>query len=412
MSQMILKALSSLNIKLTEHHVKKMTETVVMWELRQTHPLALNSQGIGIHPIVFTNLDRDVLFSIFEITQKDVKTLLQKCSSINANFIVISDPFNIFSIWLLHLAFRDIRDEKERDLFLLAVSKYIHYRFFTSLVNHYFPYRAAESYMTAAISGLSRKFDIVVYGTWKTTIEARCQDLIAKNSIHRISIETADDDQKFLYVIQDIQSRIRDKIKKITSAYYDARKTGNTINSRASTKETEDGKILVHTTKVIDVMIFNLQNEIMVERLFIDADTVRKISEQFSSITQDMLRNALSSIIEIAETQRDSRELDLIKMNDGCELYIGIRVFLLNLIQKTYRHCIQEGVDITNPAAIYIKAKNIYSSSRVIDKDIISIKQSITYLVDIISTSRRETTKGSLRLAILMYILIRSFRFI
>lgn len=412
MSQMIYGLMDTLNIQPTPQRVTAMIQQVAVWELRSHHPISLNSQSIGLHPIVFTDADRDALFAIFGTEQRVVRALVQKCGAINPEFKVTSDPFNIFATWLLHLGYREIADVKRRDEFLLAVSKYLHYRFFTSLINHYFPHGAVEKYMTAAISNLSRKFDIVIYGTWKAVIEARCHDLISTGSIHRKALEAADDDKSFLYVIQDVQTRIRDKVKNVTAAYYEARETGATVGSRAATKETEDGKILVHTAKTLDLMVYNLQNEILIERLFIDTETIRLITAQFSAITQDMLRSALLSLVEIAEDQRASGHLDLIKMNDGHELYVGLRVFIANLIQKTYRHCMRTGVDVTNQTAIYIKAKNVYSSSRIADEDIIAIKQSIAYLVDLISTSRRETTKSSLRLSIILYLLVRSFRFI
>ena len=412
MSQMISSMMSALNIQLTPQRISSMIQQVAVWEVRGHHAISLNTQSIGLHPIVFTDADRDVLFTIFGTEQKNLRALVQKCGAINPEYKVTSDPFNILATWLLHLGYQDIDNTKLRDEFLLAVSKYLHYRFFTSLVNHYFPHGAAEKYMTAAVNSLSRKFDIVIYGTWKAAIEARCHDLISTGSIHRKALETATDDKLFLYVIQDVQTRIRDKIKNVTAAYYEMRENGTTVGSRAATKETEDGKILVHTTKTLDLMIYNLQNEVLIERLFIDTETIRLVSAQFSAITQDMLRSALLSFVEIAEDQRNSGQLDLIKTNDGHELYIGIRVFLSNLIQKTYRHCIRNGVDITNQAAIYIKAKNVYSSSRIADEDIITIKQSIAYIVDLISSSRRETTKSSLRLAIILYLLVRSFHFL
>jgi hypothetical protein len=412
MGQTIANALSTIPITVTQKQSDALVLQVLGYELRRSHPLALNSQGLGIYPIVFTDLDREALFTIFNVDEKHLRGLIQKLPAINPEFKVRSDPFNILSAWLLHLSYREIADVQRRDIFQMAVAKYLHYRFFSSLVNHYFPHGAVEKNMLAAIKGLSRKFDIVVYGTWKAAIEARCRDLIAPDSLHHAALLRADDDEKFLYVIQDVQTRVRDKVKNITAAYYAAHAAGDAIGSRSATTETEQGKILVHTAKTLDLMIYNMQNEIMITRQFVDAETVRKIAAQASAVSEDMLRSALLSLVDLAATQRDSGQLDIIRMNDGYQLYIGMRVFLANVIQKTYRHCMSNGVDITNKAAILIKAKNIYSSSRISDEDILSVKQSVAYLVDLISTSRRETTKSSLRLALLQYILVRSFRFL
>lgn len=405
-------ALSPLNIELTQDRIDRFDMTVRAFEVRRTHPLALNSQMLGVHPIVFTDVDREALFTIFDVSEKTLKLIVQKIPSINKDFKVRSDPFNILSGWLIHLAFQQINDTERREHFQLNIAKYFHYRFFTSLVNRYFSHGAVEKYMVAAVNNLSRKFDIVVYGTWKAAIEVRCKDLISSNSIHRQALETVDDDEAFLKMIQDVQTRIRDKVKNITAAYYAAREQGDTIGSRSSTRETENGVELVNKSKTFDLMIYNLQNEIMTARLFIDTETVRQIVLQSSSITVDLLRSALLSLVDIAGTQRDSGQLDLIRMNEGCEVYVGMRAYLTNLIQKTYRHCMINGVDITNKAQVFTKTKNIYSSSRINDEDVLAVKQSTSYLVDLISTSRRETTKSSLRIGIILYIIIRSFRFI
>jgi hypothetical protein len=412
MSGTIAAALDTLKITITDHQIDAMLLQVASFEVRRSHPIALNSQLLGVYPISFIDTDRAALFSLFHTDEKTVKHLIQKIPAINPEFKVTSDAFNILALWLLHRSYRDIPDLKRREEFQLAVAKYLHYRFFTSLVNHYFQHGAVEKVMQSVIAGLSRKFYIIVYGTWKATIEARCRDLISEQSIHRQTMEQADDDKRFLGVLQDCQTRIRDQIKNVTQAYYEAHKRGDAIDSRPATTETQDGKILVHTAKTLDLMIFNLQNEMLTARLFVDTETVRSLSRQFSAISEDTLRSALLTIVDLADTQRDSRQLDVIKINDGRELYVGMRAFVANLIQKTYRYCMASGVDVTNRAAIYVKAKNIFSSSRIGDEDILALKQSVEYLVDHISTSRRETTKSSLRLCILLYIILRSFRFI
>jgi hypothetical protein len=412
MSRTIEQALNTHNIVITPTIIDRFDTMVMSWEIRRLHAIALNSQGIGLTAIAFTDNDRSEFFAMFALVEKDVRHLIQTISAINSEYRVISDPFNIVSIWLLHVGFRDITDPHQQHRFLMAVAKFLHYRFFTSLVNHYFPHGAVERYMNAAINGLSRKFDIVIYGTWKATIEARCEDLISADGIHHKALVKADDDKAFLYALVDTNNRIRDKIKNVTAAYYEARENGDTIGSRSATTEVEGEKILVHTAKTLDLIIYNLQNEIATERLFIDNATVHSIATQFNNVSEDMLRSALRSMVELAVTQANSKQLDLIKMNDGHETYIGMRVFLTNLIQKSYRYCMRNGVDITNRAAVFIKSKNVYSSSRINDEDILAVKQSVTYLVEQISTSRRETTKGSLRLGLILYILVRSFRFL
>ncbi len=405
-------AFATLAIELTPQRIQQFEYMVAAWELRKSHALALNSQALGVHAIAFTDADRQAFFDLVAVDPKDLKLLIQKISAINQDFRVISDPFNLLSIWLMHLAYGQISDHSVRASFMLAVAKYLHYRFFTSLVNHFYPHGVNEKVMTATIMHLSKKFDIIIYGTWRKAIEARCLDLISASSIHRSVFEHADNDVKFLYVLSDIQTRVRDKIKNVTNEYHVSLDRGDAVKSHAATIEVEGEKMLVHTTSTLDIMVYNLSIEILTPRLFADNQTITAIAKQFTNISEDMLRTALLKMVDIANDQRDGGHLDQVSVNDGQAIYIGMRVLIKHLIQKSYRYCMRNGVNITNNAAIYLKLKNVYASSRINDEDILANKQSVSYLVDTINMSRRETTKSSLRLAILLYILMRSFRFI
>lgn len=412
MSSTITQELLKLDIVLTPQITEAFEHMVMAWELRRSHPLALHVQTLGVYPIAFTDADRAAFFQIFEIDPVALKAIIQKIPAINPEYKVVSDAFNVLSVWVLHVAMIQIKSAFDRERFMMAVAKYLHYRFFTSLVNYFFPYGTNEKVMMATINGLSKKFDVVVYGTWKAAIEARCADLISTESIHRHFFETADSDKSFLYVISDTQSRIRDKVKKINNEYRDALERGDVVVMRNSVTEIEGEKKLVEMPRTLDLMVYNLMNEIMADRLFIDNQTIHSITSQFNNITDDMLRSALRAMVDIATTQRDASQLDVVKKSDGHLIYIGMRVLISNLIQKSYRYCMLAGVNVTNHAAVFVKLKNTYSSSRSSDEDIVTIKESVNYLVDLISISRRDATKSSLRLAIIFYLLTRSFRFI
>ena len=71
-------ALSPLNIELTQDRIDRFDMTVRAFEVRRTHPLALNSQMLGVHPIVFTDVDREALFTIFDVSEKTLKLIVQK----------------------------------------------------------------------------------------------------------------------------------------------------------------------------------------------------------------------------------------------------------------------------------------------------------------------------------------------
>ena len=115
---------------------------------------------------------------------------------------------------------------------------------------------------------------------------------------------------------------------------------------------------------------------------------------------------------ELASAQALSKQLDEVKTIAGREIYIGMRALITNIIQKSYRYCIKNHIALDNRGAIFVRVLNVYSSSRISDIDIIHVKESVAYLVDTLGASKRETTKSSLRLAIILYIVVRSFEYI
>ena len=60
---------------------------------------------------------------------------------------------------------------------------------------------------------LNKKFDIIREGSWKNSITARMNDLISPRSPHYEKMIERDD-ENFLKIIDDVQSRIREKKNK------------------------------------------------------------------------------------------------------------------------------------------------------------------------------------------------------
>jgi len=404
---------NKLNVVIDSKKIDAVNDMLVCFEVRGQHPLVFNSQYLGIHKCAFLENDSNALFEIFGVTADQIINHLQSIPAIREiSGKVTSDPFNMFCIWLLHLSFIFIPDQKARHAFMLNISKYLHYRFFTSIVNYNFGLGVDEKTMVATVNNLSKKYDIVVYGTWKKVIEERCKDLISDQSIHIHYLKDGKPDNKIIYVLTDINTRIRARLYNVIGEFYMNRDRGTAISNRSSTTEYEGEKVLVHTSSIQDAMISNLTMEVINERTFVHKETVKYIIRSFPSVSESMLTDALVKIAMIADAQSHSKEQNLIKIQDGKPLYIGIKVLITNLIKNSYAYCKRNKIDISNRKEIFVKCLNIYSASRISDDDIAAVKDSIVHLVEIMGETKREATKSSLRLAIIMYILVRSFRFI
>ena len=91
------------------------------------------------------------------------------------------------------------------------------------------------------------------------------------------------------------------------------------------------------------------------------------------------------------------------------QLYIGYRILLAELIQKSYRRAALNGADMQSNVSILKKVADAYRASRISDLDILLIKNSVDYFVDQNLHIQREATAVALRTAMILYFIIMSF---
>lgn len=414
MSKHLLEKFSeSFPIEINAPHVQQFIMLMYAFETRQKHASALNSPYLGLEQMFFTTQDTNNLFDIFNVAIADVKKVIRQCPSVNTSFKVASDPYNLFTTYLLHKTFNSKElNEEARLAMLMALSKMLHYKFFTSFVNHEFKHGANKAIMEATINGLSEKFDIIKYGTWKCVIENRCEDLINKTSIHYNTISKYDDDKAIMYLVTDVQTRIRNKIKIIVTEYYNVRSKGNVMTNTKLGTEIDGEKLIMDQVSTYDTMITNISNQVLNINQWLDNNYISIVVGMYNNLNTGLVKQMLTSFSQKASLQSRKQLLDKTTKKDGQVVYEGSRVLIKYILQKTYRACIQSKVNMKNKLDILTKSKNLYASSRIADPDIVAIKQSVAYMLDDCITVTREATISSLRLSLITYIMLKSFEYL
>lgn len=383
------------------------------FEARQKHPDALNTPLLGVYPMYFTTQDQNNLFDMFDVDPADFKKAIKKCPSINQAFNVISDPYNLFVTWVLHCIYvSNELTHPEKNQLSMVISKMLHYKFFTSLVNHNFKYAANKDIMEATINGLNKKYDIIEYGTWKNLIEARCQDLLGEQSIHYKTLLKYDNDEAITYILSDTQTRLRNKIRLIVTAYYDTKARGDAIGTHSLNTEIDGEKLMVDTVSTYDSMLTNISGQVLNINQWIDASYIKFVTKWVPNISENLLKQLLVAYSAKASQQARTRQLDLTKEDGDTTLYIGSRVLIKTIIQKTYRSCILSKINMKNKVEILAKTRNVYSASRISDPAINDVKESVAMMIDECLDIQRDATKSSLRIAFICYIMLKSFEYL
>lgn len=414
------------------------------FETRDAHPYALNTAYLGLHKIQFSIVDRNMLFDIFyssgsteamkelkKLTTSsgfrnmkfndkasEMKILFKDVDEVDENRETQSDVFNIFCIYIIHKVHNSSLPTNIKTDYIFCVLKLLQYRFFTSLIWRRFKYGANEAVMRSTVDGLSNKFAIVQYGTWKKLIEARATEFYTSGSVHYKTITHASDDKSLLYVISDLQTRLRNQINIITSRYYTAHADEEAIKSYSLTGSDLDGeKILLDQKNVFENMSIGLTKELYVLNNFIDNELVSLMCKLYANITENsfklILRKLSIKVVEQAKSKSpDKGGVDEVRKTGDIEIYIGMHAYVKNLILHTYRFCVLNKVPLNSKLAILKAVKDVYGSSRVANSEILSVKDSTELLVMACGASRRAATLASLKLAVITYFIVKSFKYI
>jgi hypothetical protein len=430
-------------VVISDTNYRQVKSFCVSFETRDTHPYALNTAYLGLYKIQFTKNDRNTYFEIFygksqnttihhieqtidiskfkpyinNPTASEISISLKDVDAIDETRKIQSDVFNIFTVYLLHKVHTSSLNQNIKTDYIVTLLKILQYKFFTSLVGQRFKYGANEEIMRSTIDNLSNKFAIVQYGSWKKLIETRAIEFYSKDSVHYKTIVQGSDDKALLYLITDLQTRLRNQINIITSKYYEAKDSADTIRSYSLTGKDLDGeKILIDQKSVFDTITDNLVREMYVLTDLIDNELITLVCRLYPNITSNtfklVLRKLSIKIVEQSKVKNTEKGIDEIRKSGDIEIYIGLRAYIRNLIQHTYRFCILNRININNKLAILKAIKDVYSSSRISNKDILSVKESTAILVDSCGVSKRTATLASLRLAVITYLIIKSFKYI
>lgn len=398
------------NITITKRMIDQLVRVCTLYEVRDDHVEALNSPMLGVNKIHFFDKDQRAVFDVFEVDRNDFAKMIQQ-SGLNKDFKVSSDVYNVFTVYMAHCIMKSSLPKSVQEDGCFALWKMLQYKFFSSIVNHMLPYKPNPDVMQATLDGLSAKFDIVnkETNTWKLVMEARARELCQKEgNIHYHSILNFTPDQKVVYVLSDVQTRLRTKIKLVVQEYYKTLEEGKRIASTTMTTDDLEGeKIVKELTGSLDNMIAVICNKSLNANQFIRNDVVRIVSKLVPNIRPDMMRTLLMFFSNQSVVQYQKHKQD--EIDKTGRYLIGYHIMITEIIQRSYRLCILEKVNMKSRLAILDKVRNTFRSSRVNDPDILRIKDSVEHLVEIAKVTSRDSTKASLKIAFILYIILLTF---
>ena len=411
----------SLKQILLEKHVPNITanmcqeaiKIVCRYEIRGENMVAFNSPYLGTHKAYFLPHDADAIFDCFGIYKTEFANDCKKCSAISSSWNVTGNDFNILIAWLVYNlgTLKNIPQKLIYDTRFNLI-KLLLYKFFTGKVAVMFKYGVDEGVMQYTIDNLSAKSDIKKpeTSTWRLLIEQHVREALDVNSVHTSFISTFTPDEKLVYFLSDLHTRLSSKIKNVAEEYYKNYSEGNSIGTTSIMSNNEEGeRVLGDLKATLDNVIIQIQQLVLNPTAFINYNHMR-LASGMSNTRPELLRKLLTVFSDNAQQQYKAHKGDEIMITKKKEqLYIGYRVFIYELIQKSYRRAKIAGANMDSNIDILDKVRDAYRASRITDESILLIKNSADYFIEQNMQIQREATAVALRTSFILYIIILTF---
>ena len=191
----------------------------------------------------------------------------------------------------------------------------------------------------------------------------------------------------------------------------DERDTYGSYSATAADKETGE-KVLVDSVSHFDLTCSNVYNDTLSVAKFLDPTAIRLIVSMFSNLNTTAFRNFLVNFSDKAVRDHKAKTSMSTLEKDGKVYLTGAEILITELIQKSYRYCIQNRVDVNKPVQVLKTMKDAFSASRVLDEGIVQLRDSVALQVVTLQKSVRDAFVSSLRIGFMLYILLLSFKYL
>lgn len=356
----------------------------------------------GVEVVRFTSADRDKLFhDVLGVDENDLRDRLYALRDahgrhvINQEWQVTKDVFNIACLWLIHGFIRSSSlDAKLRYEAQIRLGCYLYYKFLTSLLAHYFKYPADRQVAQATYESLTLKFALKQFGSWWQTIRDLSEKTLGSESPYRRDLERMDDDARVLYIIANLQGRIRDMLKNIYKEFLRVHSSGQKIVSTSALVESDGEMVLRDNTKNPGVYARYLKSIIADKNTFIRPELMDVIASVMHTLSRRLLQQSLEWTSDNYLSQQ-SRQIE-----EAVDIVLEHAIEYMSLNRTVQR------ADLAN---LIDKLRGAYMSSRSTDPKLILARQAIGELVKSATGSRNESMVATVRTSWMLYVVSRAF---
>lgn len=307
---------------------------------------------------------------------------------------VAADNFNISCCWLAHRFYISDLSPSQKEKGMKLSMDILQYKLLSSIHSHYFKYAVDQNVAEATYAELSRKFDIKRYGSWRKVLDARSENIISTGEIHEQTIRRFDDDLAIVRMIQDIQFRLRDKIKNIWEVMAMVIEEDKRFGSVSSTVEL-DGALVTRDIERRSTEYITFIKEAAAEQpRFVKPDLMLVIFDIMSTMPEEPFGRLLN-LVSDKVSRSDKNAIRLLELT---------MEHLFNVVLADRK--VQ--VRLNNPAEILVRIRGLYTASRSNNHILQEMKEIAEKMIIKEIKIINDANVAALRNGLLLYIVLRA----
>jgi hypothetical protein len=352
---------------------------------------------LGVNPVKFLPSDQNVWFD--EILQADPELLTQALSEfreLNNDRIVSSDAMNLSCAWLAHKLLASNIDPHLKEQAMLSTMLVLQYKFFTSRLFILFRYPADPSVAEAMYAELSYKYAIKQYGSWAAVFKARAEDIIKQGGLHWETIKAFKPDARIVYMVNDIQGRIREMLKNLYGEHLRVLHSGVRIKSSSMVVEFDGESVLKDSSKSLVQYRRYLDSIISNPPAFIRDELISVILQVMNTAPEKLVRQTLAWMSAHYRQEQHSVITPVLEQT-------LIHAFGYLNEERGFIH------DKPDLAVLLSRLKGVYTSSRSTDVHLLKLRTETEKLVVLATQAKSPAIVAGVRTAILLYLVARTF---
>lgn len=352
---------------------------------------------MGVYPMRFRPTDRDTWFvDVLGIDDLQLEDGVRLLKSIDPSWRRANDVMNLSCVWLLYAIHHGEKlTPAQKTQGMIDTLLIMQYKFLGSLMAHFYPYPADQAVMLAAYAELSRKYALKVAGSWNNLLRSRAEELLTPRSIHRRAIETLGDDKAVIYMVNDIQGRLREIVKSMTTVFYNVRARGLKITTEKSAMDIDGTAVFKDKTKQFSTYIRYVHDVIGDRNSFVRGDLVGVIADAMHTMNPRLLVETLEWM---SLNHRRAKEDEIEQLIDETLL------FAFDLITSNR--------DLLGPRTglmpLLVKLRSLYMASRMSDPALLQTKDLAETVVNKAIRSKNPSVIASVRTGVQMYVVLRA----